>query len=142
MAAINLSSNWEDVWGQRYYAEPAATQAGYKPIPPIDIPIIIPGSTTLLAVSVDSQSAKQYWFTGAWMWMVFNLVTSVPGTDLDKTQTYLDRIPINEPPMLIQVPSYGSDFTARFTIPWRYDEIAINIYRYLGPPIGPTVYGP
>lgn len=127
---LSNSSHWDTVYSTSVSAVylPGSTTSHY-PILPVTVPILF--ETHVLAVYIDSTTAKDRWITGGWASRRIQtgiLIGGNPDVRATETQRLIFR-EIN----LILYPNITANYSLVLDIPYWFDQWSCDVWMYTGP---------
>jgi hypothetical protein len=117
--------SWDFVWYQRFEAD-RPTADTYKPIPPIDVPVVF--DNHLIAVLATSASAPSTWITAGWLnQRVPSGVISRSYPDADLLQN--KRIALGRV-VLLELSKITPTFAVNYVVPRWFCDINLTFWKY------------
>lgn len=130
---LSNSANWEPFWTATFNGVRVTPQT-VAPIGEKLNPILL--DKHILAVYVDSNSAKSTWYFAGFLSQRMQLGLTVGG--LPDTNGYTRRKVWLRKMTLITFPKLTSEYALAFTPPDWFEDVSINVWKYIGPEPLPT----
>jgi len=124
---VGNSSNWDLAWSNTFTAARISGKS-YYPIPDVNVPILF--EHNVIAVLATSNSAKANWrFAGFLNQKVTTgiIVGGQPDAELVQSR----RLFVNRISLLI-LPKLSNTFSVVLHVPYWFEDISYNIWRYIG----------
>ena len=123
MANFGDESNWYLIYDQITTAQGVdGNPLAYRPINPITLPFSL--QYPFLRVTANYEAARSSWRLGAWI--DFLVDESSPEVEILRSLA-----PVNNP-IIIPKPSFLTSYKIRASIPYWFDEIALQIDGFTG----------